>query len=119
MTFTPAQVFQHAAALVDCGWTQGVYARNSAGNPCLTTGPDACSFCLFGAIKRAGSAAGLTDAQIDRLDAFAGQVGLVTPGVKTSMVASWNDAPGRTKEEVSGFLRLTADKVQQKGTGWD
>lgn len=111
MQFHPKQVFESAALLVERGWTQRNYARNSAGNVCLTTSPDACSFCLFGAIKRAGRDAGMTDEQIDKLDGFAGQVGLVTPGIKSSMLASWNDHPGRTKEEVAGFLRLVADKV--------
>lgn len=39
-----------AAALIETGWSKGVYARNSEGHIVGTLDPEACRFCALGAI---------------------------------------------------------------------
>lgn len=35
------------------GWSQGEFARDASRRPCLPPSPEACSFCLIGAVWRA------------------------------------------------------------------
>lgn len=77
-------------------WTQGEDARNAFGNPVPFGHPDACCWCLSGAIRAlwlSGLDAGRWFCFADR---FAGDF------------ISWNDAPGRTFAEVVAALEKVA-----------
>lgn len=78
------------------GWVQGAAARDKAGADVTFTDPSACSFCAVGAIAFACWEAGLPDCSgiegqaLERVRRAAGVTGVV----------EWNDAEGRTVEEV-------------------
>lgn len=75
---------REARALIVAGWVQGVYS-NKAG-----------CYCIQGALSKAG-----IEERVYRL-----QVGKRTHGPKlaTANLIRWNDADGRTKEEVIACL---------------
>lgn len=53
-------VFRAArAVLTTKGWVQGAFAKNASGRACPIPDPDACRFCLSGAVGRALSDQGL------------------------------------------------------------
>ena len=80
-----------ARSFIERGWTQGTYARNANGQPTLCTGPDAVAWCMGGACKIA----------VGYNSLFACLPLRVALGsVVKSEVPPYNDAPGRTKEEV-------------------
>jgi hypothetical protein len=48
------KVLEHAKGLLRKGWTKGVYARNAAGTRVEVCSKAAVSFCMTGAVMRAG-----------------------------------------------------------------
>jgi hypothetical protein len=81
-----------AATLIRTGWTKFTKARTREGLPVAVNSRDAACFCAMGAIERAcGDDAVLWTATERALKEFAGI---------TRPVSYWNDAPGRTKEDV-------------------
>lgn len=81
-------------------WCQQFAARDSKGRPAMTSSPDACSFCLIGAIHRA---AGEGTSRAFEAEAYTRQE------IDASIV-QWNDYPLRTQEQVLSVL----DKVIEK-----
>lgn len=81
--------------LVEKGWTQAVMARDSAGYSVSEDDDRATCFCLYGALWRtAQNQDGLRNSVRDALhDATGGNF------------VKWNDAPGRTKDEVLALIR--------------
>ena len=84
-------------------WAQGDFARDAHGNSCDANVARAASWCLVGALERA--AYDSSDPEGAMLEcamfALAAAIGLDTLGV-------WNDAPGRTREEVLHLLDRVA-----------
>lgn len=95
-------VLKEARALIaDKGWCQGVYARNANGNATDLHGRHAAAFCAEGAMF---CAAGEGFAE-NALSFFADAI----PSGYRRGYLSWNDEPGRTKEEVlAAFDRAIA-----------
>jgi hypothetical protein len=91
--------------LLTKGWTQGVMARNAGGSPTPCQWEDAACFCIMGAISRASE--GDDDSPgFKAIGAFVGSY--------RRQIAGWNDAPGRTLDEVIAVLnRAIADARQQ------
>ena len=92
------RVARVAQEIVNNGWCQQAYARDSDGKPTLVDADDAKSFCVVGAIRKA-----------DDVYDFR------TPGTRwvyaalhkltgLNEVFAWNDQDGRTKEEVLAAL---------------
>lgn len=50
---TTKEVLIKAKQLVEKGWTRNVLARNAAGEPVFSNSPEACAFCVAGAIEHA------------------------------------------------------------------
>lgn len=99
-----------ARLLTEKGWTQGVFARTQGGAPTDCRSDTACSFCLRGALK--GATADLpyndgTEANY-RLHRALGEVlpreslGAYLDGHVD--IISFNDTPGRTREEVLDLI---------------
>jgi hypothetical protein len=85
-------------------WTQGELARDANGAPVLgPCYPEAVCFCLIGAVEAAGASDLVEAATIEFLY---DQLGLV---------ASWNDEPGRTQQEVVDRLRGAAALARKRG----
>jgi len=78
-------------------WTQKTYARDKEGEPCPINSDEADSFCCIGAIRRA--VPNRTEAE-DVQDTLLGY---------TRFITKFNDADGRTKEEVLEFIQEVID----------
>lgn len=76
------------------GWCQGDWAKNRRGASTIYSRDSACSFCLLGSIYRVYEADERTNA-----------LARIASVLKASSIAAWNDAPGRTKEEVIAALK--------------
>jgi hypothetical protein len=97
-------VFELAARLVESGWCQNQSALDSEGKPVRWESDFACSFCAGGAIARSLHAtSGWTQLTHSQALTWA-QDALKAAGVPTGL-AKWNDAAGRTKDEVAAMLR--------------
>lgn len=81
-------------------WCQNSYARDVEGISVPTLSGEAYSFCLVGALVRCYEGDGEADLIEERLLAVMNQM-----GVDTELgLTEWNDAPGRTFEEVKTVL---------------
>lgn len=76
------------------GWTQGVCARNSEGEEVDVDSPEACCWCILGAV---GIAA-------DKNESINQQAFTSYFMKKWGGISVWNDNPNRTKEEVVALL---------------
>lgn len=74
-------------------WTQGYYARDKDNHLVSVDSPNACKFCLIGAMLKAYPEAAEKDA-----------VETTTFRKLGSGVANWNDAPERTFAEVRALI---------------
>jgi hypothetical protein len=95
---TVPAVLYRAAELVERGWTQGTFARDSEGLPTQSADIDAVVFCAAGAICCAG----------DRFTSLGTHSELTLRRHLQSDVPTWNDTPGRTAAEVAAKLREAA-----------
>lgn len=95
--------------LLEKGWTQGAYAKNSQGVVCFVNDPEAACFCLVGALSVAsrGSAYG----QVERLNR-ALRWSLAQMNTGSRFVSDYNDARGRTREEVIALIDKTIERVK-------
>ena len=83
-------------------WCQGDIAQNASGEPCLPGDPDACRWCLMGAIDRAGLT--IENPPINLVLTFLGLEWLPRHNHHNHGVIGWNDAPGRTHAEVLALI---------------
>lgn len=89
-TFVPL-----AMEKIAIGWHQGSLAKDSNGDPATPESPDACSWCLTGAIWAVCDHKG---AEYKVLMTHIRKV------LGTDAVVFWNDQTGRTKEDVLKLL---------------
>lgn len=102
---TERDVLHRAADLLEeFGWCQHELAIDSEGQSlgCDVSNPGAVGFCAIGAILRADSDFGR--------EKYSTNWDNVSPTGST-MLASWNNAPGRTKKEVVTALRDAAERA--------
>ena len=95
------------AAILERGWCQGVYARDSRGHEVAPSDPSATSWCLRGAIVKAYGET--TDASVnyrmmllDLCDDF-----------KRCSITTWNDTPSRTKAEVVALAKRADEEYNR------
>ena len=99
---TPSAILLAAADLIEqTGWTQESPAADEQGYPVRSHSPAACRFCVTEAIRRS-----CPDYPNDDLDIAA--MKRLERHLGTLDLPAWNDAPGRTKEEVVAALREAA-----------
>jgi len=92
---TTAELLRRAKSLLEeRGWTQGVYAR-VGDRPCHPWADNPTSFCSAGAVMAASQCV----AQ-DGYSHLAEKAVIALQGAIGGTVAFFNDAPGRTKDEV-------------------
>lgn len=100
-----------ARARIAQGWTRNVYARDKLGEPVGSRNPEACAWCLEGAIHAD---------TLDDVDAvylllyIANGAGFLPRKVRGACqripkvsLDVWNDKPGRTQKEVLRLLDAT------------
>lgn len=93
--------------LIEKGWTQGYYAKDAQGELVGIHDGDACSFCAVGAIHRASE-----DASDWARDEAGNAVVAVTPGFN---IPIYNDAKGRTKDEILALFDKAKEQVNGQG----
>jgi hypothetical protein len=79
-------------------WTQRAYARDGAGQPVCNHEPEACCWCLSGAVARTSRAYSA------KYLSLAYQAIYAAAGVEMGGLIDWNDAPGRTHADVIAML---------------
>jgi len=91
---TTKQILQEARALLARGWCQGYFAKDEAGHNVTENDPGAVCWCAVGATLRA--------AHVLRFDNSEALLALRVLGaeIRSWVIPNWNDAEGRTKEEV-------------------
>jgi hypothetical protein len=134
MTLTTAQVLHAAADLLepDGAWTQEGYARNADGDELEPTGRGHWSpgqlhtyddkpvcFCSLGAIAEV---AGIAEGDFDQHPAVQAVAAEVltrghADGMRSALVARWNDDRLRTKRDVVEAFRAAADKADDLTNG--
>ena len=108
--FDERDILLKAASIVEEGWCQGAYHRradgtwegmNLQGQETVTLRPAAVTSCARGAILRARHELGLPRPPYGQsaADLLKGSVG---------PIIDWNDAPGRTADEVAEAMRTAA-----------
>lgn len=102
-------------ALITKGWTQKAYARPHLDSllDCDATSPDAACYCLVGAAAAViypgmkSHLSALIRAIVEANHTFQPYIHMAT--------AIWNDAPGRTQEEVLSLIaRVKADRMKEE-----
>ncbi|MFD6149420.1 MULTISPECIES: hypothetical protein [unclassified Streptomyces] len=105
-----ASLLDRAAAHIErFGWTQGFLYDTSSPRPL-----NQCPVCAVGAMYMASIGTPEPNSVDDELHALE----LAKPveehlGLNEGELPDWNDAPGRTKNEVAAALRATAVKLRQ------
>ena len=108
---TEKEVLEKARELLtpEGAWVQGAHARDVGGERCFSRDPEACQWCLVGAVSRVAHNSGEYRWILPSLDTLA-RVGLgVTPGTRDprkpgQILVKWNDHPKRTHAEVLALL---------------
>ena len=93
-------------------WTQGIFARDEAGNSMNVEDPRAVSFCLAGGLQRASKkVTGLGNPlTVDVINAVTETVEVHTHKIYQSL-GPWNDSKTRTVEEVIAVLESTKQRL--------
>ena len=87
--------------LIEKGWSREAYARDKFGDPVHISDPDACKFCVAGALY-----ALYPPAKVIRI--LRELILYIPPymnGNTARTITEWNDRKGRTKRQVVEFLR--------------
>lgn len=93
----PSDILKVAQMYIAAGWTQGPAAADSKGNDVPYKAPEACRWCMFGAIQAAGQ-------NLQNRSEGHRALERVEP-----CYIDWNEAPGRTQDEVlEAFERAIA-----------
>lgn len=101
-----------ARVLLENGWTTRQTARNSRGEGVSVYDPTACSFCVLGAVWRVGGyvspLGGDMEELVRRVIRARVPLGNHAPG-------TYNDAEGRTKEEVLSVIDEAIELAKAEG----
>jgi len=113
MVKTPIEILQAAKAVIDhpLKWTVGSYARDGADREVPINSPDACKFCLMGAVfKATGRPFGPADNEKEPFaiawKALRGVTGYPALG-------QFNDALGREHSEIIEAIDAAIERLRQ------
>jgi hypothetical protein len=108
---TLTEILARARVLIDAGgWCQRAEARDSTNRPAHPAGPSATSWSLTGAIY----AAARFDGTPERRSRYEAAVAW-TAQVLGSPPGAWNDADGRTREDVLGAIDTALARLPSVG----
>jgi hypothetical protein len=110
---TTAQTLRDAAALVDRGWCQGAFARNSTGHVVSWSGDTGVAFSLSGAILHANILTRSDGLLTHCGDFVRAVIDFPTPDFPLD---SWNNTEGRTAHEVVAALLRAAELAEAGGS---
>lgn len=104
---TTKDILLKAAEIVEQGWTQGEMARTAEDSKCGVSNPNACKFCMSGAIVRA-----VKEAQDGNYRRAIAAANLLVQRKGYPSMPHFNDASARTQAEVAAALREAAHDHQ-------
>lgn len=93
--------------LIEKGWTQGAFARDTYGERVPVRDPNACTFCLLGALNRTAETHGLVEGGAKQQALMA----LWTAKGTATGIAAYNDQPVRTKEGILALIDRAKELV--------
>lgn len=114
------KVIEGAQSLLEQGWCQRNGAKDAQGVPCVPSRPYAVEWCINGALDAASrfddySLSPAVDAVFETISSYPDFVPYgegVAPWHKAISIATWNDAPERTQEEVVFAIVETIERLQ-------
>ena len=92
---------------LQAGWTQLTYARNKEGEAVPVRAPDACSFCIMGAMRAAGA--------WDHYEAFCFVREAIGETGVQGTIPEFNDRPEATQDEVVAVIDRAIEIAQKRG----
>ena len=98
------QTLIDARALIEKGWTQGYLAANPKGKQVPPEDPEACAFCMIGAMVRASH-----DSEVSLNELRRAKTQLHGFG----SLADFNDTTGRTKAEILEVFDRAIEQANQ------
>lgn len=104
------EVLIRGRARLEKGWCQGASARDENGYTVGANLPVATSFCIFGALTYEDRYDGTLDARQLVREVLGAKLG-------DGAIATYNDAPGRTKEEVLALVDKAIALAEEKIKG--
>ena len=96
------------------GWNQFSLARDKHGQSTFYDDTEACSYCAVGAVWAASKIPNAMHTSTPEYASVASTIQLlqsVIPG--NAYTSSWNDVPGRTKEEVLTLFDTAIEKAKE------
>ena len=117
-------VLRNASFLIESGWVQHEAAVTESGARCTTIDPEACRWCITGAVSRAVHSYCQNAKDGDhRLSSFAASMERTARILIRETIARrcpskpsvpvWNDATFRTQDECVSVIRETIDHVDE------
>lgn len=117
---TPNDVLRNVRDLIARGWCQRVWAKDADGNTVLPNNPRAIAWCLSGAFYSLVTATAQNvwqEAYNCVFDLLPGPYGSARDSefrIGVGMVP-YNDAPGRTRDDVLELLNRAIDSLETRG----
>lgn len=101
-----------ARSRLERGWTQGVHAKNAAGDTVYVSDPSAVSYCATGALMAAAKMECPSIMDIGDLEAYR-LLSAGLPGTKSiAGLQLFNDDPGRRQNEVLALFDSAIQRCQ-------
>lgn len=94
------------------GWTQGVYARDANGDVVSPIDSKASQWCLSGALRKAAGISLVAKNPIQ--ESFRKAYIAIMERCHNSDIVSFNDANGRTQEDILEFMDLVISQRETK-----
>jgi hypothetical protein len=104
MAVDPGDLLREAQQFVERGWTQRADSRNGAGDEVEPWAPDAQAWSLLGSIVAAAELFAQRNQRDLPLEQLAAALHALAKLVDNDSLAAWNDAAGRTKQQVADTL---------------
>lgn len=106
-TLLISEQFDTAADLCERGWTQGPFAVDDLGKPTFPSGPNACKWCMYGAMIRVTNG-DIDDAENFYMDQFYDEE------IRFTLIG-YNEHADCTQEKAVTRLREAAERARKAG----
>lgn len=104
-----SQVLEEASEVIEAGWCQGLFRS-------FDPEEEHDTYCAVGALAKVlGVQPDIMAWISDEPDSFGYVLGALGDTVRIAHVPTWNDKPGRTKEEVIDAMMTTAKRLRNEG----
>ena len=97
-------------------WVKELWALDFNGNPCATTSPNACNWCMIGMLEYFARSEPVFDGAVRVVSETL--FGWPTKATKVAQLTEWQDKPDRTVKQVISLLR-SAERKCYTYREWD